>query len=63
MSHDDLHPLLQRQLRRLHLSAEQAPAESQAWRELLRRIGRVCVDNDQDRYLLERSQALASDAR
>ena len=56
----DLHPLLQRQLRRLGLAAAQPPSDAAGWAELLRRVGRTYVESEQDRYLLERSQALAS---
>lgn len=53
----DLHPLLQRQLRRLGLSAETADP---AWALLLERVGRAYHEAEQDRYLLERSQDIAS---
>ena len=53
----DLHPLLQRQLRRLGLSAETAEP---AWTLLLERVGRAYHEAEQDRYLLERSQDIAS---
>jgi diguanylate cyclase (GGDEF)-like protein/PAS domain S-box-containing protein len=52
------HPLLARQLRRLGLSVDAAP--SAPWRELLERVSRAYADNDQDHYLLEHSQELAS---
>ena len=52
------HPLLARQLKRLGLVAEAVPSAS--WRELLERVSRAYVECDQDRYLLERSQELAS---
>ena len=53
----DLHPLLQRQLSRLGLSAE---AAEPAWALLLDRVGRAYHEAEQDRYLLERSQDIAS---
>jgi len=52
------HPLLRRQLRRLGLEPEAAP--SPPWHELLQRVSRAYAEADQDRYLLERSQDLAS---
>jgi diguanylate cyclase (GGDEF)-like protein/PAS domain S-box-containing protein len=55
-----LHPLLQRQLRRLGFSAERGPADAVAWRSVLARVSRAYEDHDQERYLLERSQSLAS---
>jgi diguanylate cyclase (GGDEF)-like protein/PAS domain S-box-containing protein len=56
---DSLHPLLQRQLRRLGLATD-APPDAAAWAQLLQRVARAYADADADRYLLERSQALAS---
>ena len=58
---DDLHPLLKRQLKRLRAGADAARADAEAWRELLQRVSRAYADNDQERYLLERSQDLASE--
>jgi len=52
------HPLLARQLRRHGLDAEDVP--SAPWRGLLENVSRAYADADQDRYLLERSQDLAS---
>ena len=52
------HSLLARQLRRLGLDVEAVPSAS--WRELLERVSRAYAETDQDRYLLERSQELAS---
>jgi diguanylate cyclase (GGDEF)-like protein/PAS domain S-box-containing protein len=53
----DLHPLLLRQLRRLGLAPDALPA---AWAPLLEHVGRAYHEADQDRYLLERSQEVAS---
>ena len=53
------HPLLRRQLKRLGLNADSAP-EAANWRLLLERVSRVYEDHDNERYLLERSQSLAS---
>ena len=54
-----LHPLLQRQLRRLGLDAGAAP-DAGAFDQLLARVSQAYADTDQDRYLLERTQAVAS---
>ncbi len=56
---DALHPLLKRQLHRLKLSADAAP-DAPAWPRLIERVNRAYQDFDQERYLLERSQDLAS---
>jgi diguanylate cyclase (GGDEF)-like protein/PAS domain S-box-containing protein len=58
---DDLHPLLKRQLKRLGLGADSPPADAEGWRALLEHVARAYVDHDQERYLLERSQDLASE--
>ena len=55
-----LHAQLARQLRRARL-ADDAPPDAAAWRALLDRVSRTYDDNDQERYLLERSQNLASE--
>lgn len=60
MAADELHPLLARQLRRLDLQAGAVP-DAAGWSALLARVGRAYAEAEQDRYLLERSQALASD--
>jgi diguanylate cyclase (GGDEF)-like protein/PAS domain S-box-containing protein len=57
---EPIHPLLLRQLRRLGLDAATAPADAAAWSRLLERVGRAYTEADQDRYLLERSQEIAS---
>ena len=54
-----MHPLLQRQLRKLGLDAERAPTDAQ-WRALLERIGRTYEQADQDRYTIERSLMISS---
>jgi diguanylate cyclase (GGDEF)-like protein/PAS domain S-box-containing protein len=57
----DLHPLLQRQLKRLGIAADgELPVEVRRWGELLGRVSRAYDEHDQERYLLERSQDLAS---
>ena len=57
-----LQSLLKRQLKRLGLGLEiEAGApDAEQWRELLRRVSRAYEEHDQERYLLERSQDLAS---
>ena len=57
---EKLHPLLQRQLRRLGLAAGHGPPDAVAWLSVLARVTRAYEDHDQERYLLERSQSLAS---
>ena len=53
-----LHPLLARQLSRLDVGCE--PPSLEQWTKLLERVSRAYQESDQDRYLLERSQDLAS---
>ena len=57
----DLHPLLVRQLRRLGLQADTLPPSQEAWAGLLERVSRAYQDIDGERYLMERSQRLASE--
>jgi diguanylate cyclase (GGDEF)-like protein/PAS domain S-box-containing protein len=53
-----LHPLLLRQLQRQKLEPEALPPQ---WQTLLTHVSRAYFDADQDRYLLERSQDVASE--
>lgn len=53
-----LHPLVQRQLRKLHLDPA-APPSAEQWAELLTRISGTYTAADQERYLRQRSQQLA----
>ncbi|MBK6864605.1 MAG: EAL domain-containing protein [Ideonella sp.] len=53
-----LHPLLARQLRRLGIDPQAEPGGP--WAALLERVSCAYTDADQERYLLERSQTLAS---
>ena len=55
-----LHPLLARQLERLGLADGDAVASPEQWRQLLQRVSRAYQEADQERYLFERSQDLAS---
>ncbi|MCC7218973.1 MAG: diguanylate cyclase, partial [Burkholderiales bacterium] len=57
---DGLHPLLARQLRRAGIGDRESAPTAAQWRQLLDRVSRAYDDADQDRYLLERSQDLAS---
>ena len=54
------HALLLRQLRRLGLGPEMPPDLS-AWQAFIDRVSKAYEEADQDRYVMERSQALASD--
>lgn len=54
------HPLLNRQLKKLGVSGDLPPTPEQ-WRKFLERVNRVYTDNDQDRYLLERSVMISSE--
>jgi diguanylate cyclase (GGDEF)-like protein/PAS domain S-box-containing protein len=56
----DLHPLLRRQLKRLGIDPEAEDTQAGAWRALLERVSRAYEEHDQEAYLLERSQELAS---
>lgn len=53
------HRLLKRLLKRLALD-EHTPPTHEQWQELIERIERTYVQNDQDRYLLERSLTISS---
>jgi len=55
-----LHSLLKRQLKRLGLEVEAGAPDAERWRELVQRVSRAYEEHDQERYLLERSQDLAS---
>jgi diguanylate cyclase (GGDEF)-like protein/PAS domain S-box-containing protein len=57
----ELHALLKRQLRRIGLDLDADSPEHRAWHELLQRVSRAYEEHDQERYLLERSQDLASE--
>ena len=59
MSSGTVHPLLARQLRKLGLRADSS-ADKAAFAALLARVGAVYADVDQERYVLERSQDIAS---
>ena len=54
------HALLARQLKRLGLDAS-APPDAAGWQALLERVSRVYEEHDKERYLVQRSQDLASE--
>lgn len=54
-----IHPLLQRQLARLGLSADQPPGPD-AWSRLLDTLSTTYTGAEEDRYLLERSMTISS---
>ena len=56
----ELHRLLQRQLRRLGLGAEDGPPSAEQWRQVLAAVSRSYASAEEDRYLLERSLDLSS---
>jgi len=53
-----VHPLLERQLRRLGLTPETAPTTPEAWQALLARVDRAYAESDDAQYLLQRSLEL-----
>ena len=55
-----MHPLLQRQLKRLNLDPERCPTEAAAWRTVLERISQSYAEGDQGRTLLEQSLDVTS---
>src|SRR5579883_2976352 len=56
----ELHKLLARQLSRCELSDTVVPQNLQKWQEFLERISKGYIENDQERYLLERSMEVSS---
>ena len=55
-----MHPLLQRQLKRLGLDLTQGPTDPAGWQAMLDRISQSYAENDQGRALLERSLDVTS---
>ncbi len=55
-----MHPLLQRQLKRLMLDHECCPTDLETWRAVLERISQSYVEGDQGRMLLEQSLDVTS---
>jgi diguanylate cyclase (GGDEF)-like protein/PAS domain S-box-containing protein len=54
------HALLQRQLKKLRIDPSMPPSDDGQWEHFLERIGRAYTESDQERYLMERSQDIAS---
>jgi PAS domain S-box-containing protein len=55
-----LHPLLLRQLRKVGWSEGASLPTPEQWNQFLQRVSRTYIEADQERYLLNRSQELAS---
>ena len=55
-----IHPMLLRQLKRLASGEDNPPTSTEQWSELLQRVSRAYTEADQERYLLSRSQEVAS---
>ncbi|NOT22014.1 MAG: response regulator [Nitrospiraceae bacterium] len=55
-----MHPLLQRQLKRLTLDSECCPTDVDVWRAMLERISQSYAEGDQGRTLLEQSLDVTS---
>ena len=55
----DLHPIIARQLRRLGITPDQAP-DAATFGRLLERVSQAYTEFDRERYLLDRSQSIAS---
>lgn len=55
-----IHPLLNRQLKRVKLDKDNPPS-LEAWHDFLQRINRTYIESDQERYLLERSLSISSE--
>ncbi|MBI2606826.1 MAG: response regulator [Deltaproteobacteria bacterium] len=60
MTEKTLHPLLRRQLRKASLETNASPTTVTSWQGFLRRISHAYVENDQDRYTVERSLSISS---
>jgi len=54
------HNLLKRQLEHCHMSEEKLPQSLNDWQEFLKRVNNAYQESDDDRYLLEHSQEVAS---
>ena len=55
-----MHPLLQRQLKRLGIEDFSSPPNGEIWQRFLERISKSYIESDEGRALLERSLALSS---
>lgn len=56
----EIHKLLKRQLSRTEFSIDELPKDLGKWQEFLSHINKTYQENDQDRYLLERSMEISS---
>lgn len=57
---EKLHKLLSKQLKRLGLDDNKPPVDKQSWVNFIEKINNVYLENDQERYLLERSMDISS---
>lgn len=56
----ELHKLLKRQLNRIEVSVNELPNDLGKWQEFISYINKTYQENDQDRYLLDRSMEISS---
>ncbi len=56
----ELHSVLRRQLRRIGLTADEAPSDDQTWRRFLWRVNAAYSDSDQQQYLHDRAFEVSS---
>ncbi|HAT8927772.1 TPA: PAS domain-containing protein [Legionella pneumophila subsp. pneumophila] len=56
----EMHRLLQRQLKKLGFTADGLPQNLESWTQFIAHINKTYYENDQDRYLLERSIDISS---
>ncbi|HIC7358052.1 ATP-binding protein [Legionella sp. PATHC032] len=56
----EMHRLLQRQLKKFGIAADELPQNMENWAQFIAHINKTYYENDQDRYLLERSIDISS---
>lgn len=56
----DYHKLLRMQLNKSHLDADSLPRDLEVWKLFIESVNRSYINDDNDRYLLERSMQLSS---
>ncbi|STX44848.1 sensor histidine kinase [Legionella donaldsonii] len=56
----EIHRLLQRQLNKFNIKPDELPQDVEKWMEFILQINKTYFENDQDRYLLERSIDISS---
>lgn len=56
----EIHKLLIRQLNRAEFNINELPSDLEKWQEFLSRVNKTYQENDQDRYLLDRSMDISS---